>query len=613
MRSICIRACLFVLVSILPLSWAWADFDSDDDLCASGTHAYDAKLAACTRQIDSGRFSGKYLAYKYVNRANANISKENFDAAISDCNHSLANYPGFAGAYRARGDAFINRGDTDLAIADYKTVLGLKPLMSERLAAYNGLGQACINKQDFGSAITYFNKANHLRPKDLIYIYNRGVALSLAGDYEGAINDFTSVIVREGRDAKAYAQRGEAWRLKGDLEQALQDQDKAVELDPTSPLVFLQRGDTYRYRGDIERAVADYNKAISLLAPREYTPAFTALGLTYEKMGDVAKARAEYQKALNSTWSVKTDVAMTSVATARAHLSALASGAAPPSIPNAPEKVNSETSIPTPNVNVPAVVPAPNASAGRRVALVIGNSAYQNVAALHNPRHDAEKVAETLRALGFDSVTLVTDATRESLLDALRAFSAVAGKSDWAMVYYSGHGIEMDGVNYLIPIDANIQFDSDVQGQAVSVDQVMTAEDGAKRLKLTLLDACRSNPFAPTKDIVRVGASVTRSVSILKVGERLGKGLGAPTELRGDTPSLVVYAAKQGHTALDGEGENSPFAVALIQRLATPGVEITKVFRLVRDDVMEATAGRQEPYTYGSLPGSEDYFFVQRQ
>jgi uncharacterized caspase-like protein len=140
----------------------------------------------------------------------------------------------------------------------------------------------------------------------------------------------------------------------------------------------------------------------------------------------------------------------------------------------------------------------------------------------------------------------------------------------------------------------------------------MASVEGAKKLKLILLDACRDNPFAPQMrrtappDAVAAAASTAGGT----VGTRsVGRGLG---EVKVSGATLVVYAAKHGQTALDGEDGNSPFAIAVVQRIAMPNVEINKLFRLVRDDVMEATAGRQEPYTYGSLPGREDFFFVRK-
>ena len=232
--------------------------------------------------------------------------------------------------------------------------------------------------------------------------------------------------------------------------------------------------------------------------------------------------------------------------------------------------------------------------------------------ALPNPQRDAEKIAATLRAVGFDSVTLARNLTREKLIDALRAFADKVDKADWAMVYYAGHGIEVNGVNYLIPIDAKLSTDRDVQFEAVPLDQVMNSVGSAKKLKLILLDACRDNPFVPQmRHTAAPTAAAQRSTAGGTITTRsIGRGLG---EVKVTGATLVVYAAKHGQVALDGEGGDSPFAVAVVQRLATPGVEINKLFRLVRDDVMEATGGRQEPYTYGSLPGREDFYFVRRQ
>ena len=234
------------------------------------------------------------------------------------------------------------------------------------------------------------------------------------------------------------------------------------------------------------------------------------------------------------------------------------------------------------------------ADPGRRVALVIGNSAYKAVAALPNPRRDADTIAAALRRTGFQSVTVANDLTREKLIDALRIFAAEAEKADWAMVYFAGHGIEIGGVNYLIPVDAKLAADRDVQFEAVPLEQVMGAAEGAKKFRLVLLDACRDNPFA---------GQMRRTVATRSIGRGLA-------QVEPDSGTLVVYAAKHGQTALDGDGANSPFVSALVKRLATPGLEIRKLFDLVRDDVMSATNRRQQPYSYGSVPGSEDFFFV---
>src|SRR3984957_18133830 len=237
-------------------------------------------------------------------------------------------------------------------------------------------------------------------------------------------------------------------------------------------------------------------------------------------------------------------------------------------------------------------------SFGRRVALVVGNSAYKNVAALTNPIRDAAKVAETLRKVGFQSVTLETNLSREGLVEALRGFAKQAENADWAVVYYAGHGIEAAGVNYLIPVDAAIRTDRDISLEAVPIDQVLNSAERARALRLVILDACRDNPFAD--QMKRTMSVASRSVS---------RGL---AQMEPDPGTLVIFAAKHGETALDGDGGNSPFVTAFAKDIQVPGVEVRRLFDNVRDDVMDMTAKRQQPYAYGSVPGRQDFYFIAK-
>jgi uncharacterized caspase-like protein len=244
---------------------------------------------------------------------------------------------------------------------------------------------------------------------------------------------------------------------------------------------------------------------------------------------------------------------------------------------------------------------------------VIGNSAYRNTVKLSNPQNDAQAIGTALRNIGFDSVTIMVNLTREGLLDALHAFSESARTADWAMVYYAGHGIELNGVDFLIPVDAKITSERDAASQAVPLAEVTAAIEGARKLRLVMLDACRDNPFLaqsqkPSAPAV-VAAAAGNEAGTRSLNQSLGPAKGL-AEVKIGSGTLVFFAAKEGQTALDGEGEDSPFAVATLQRIATPGVGIAKIFRLVRDDVMEATAGRQEPFVYGSLPDNEDFYFI---
>ena len=228
------------------------------------------------------------------------------------------------------------------------------------------------------------------------------------------------------------------------------------------------------------------------------------------------------------------------------------------------------------------------ALAEKRVALVIGNGAYQNVAKLSNPVKDANAIAALLQKAGFDWVKVRQDLGNLEFKRALREFMDAAQDADIAVVYYAGHGIQVRDMNYMIPVDAKLATEIDAEDEAVSLDRIVAALEPAKRLRLVILDACRDNPFART---------MKRRVATRAVNGGLAKM--EPT--LGDT--LVAYAAKAGSTADDGDADNSPFAAALLKHLAVPGLDIRLAFGRVRDEVLKATGNKQEPFVYGSLGG----------
>lgn len=232
----------------------------------------------------------------------------------------------------------------------------------------------------------------------------------------------------------------------------------------------------------------------------------------------------------------------------------------------------------------------PPAFAGQRVALVLGNSAYQNAAPLANPINDAAVMAATLKDAGFDIVDSRHDLPAAETRRALRDFADRARDADIAVVYYAGHGIEVEGANYLIPVDARLERDTDVYDEALSLDRILIAIEPAKKLRLVILDACRDNPFTKT---------MKRTVATRAIGQGLAKV--EPT-----SPNvLIAYSAKAGSTAADGDGKNSPFTSALSKHLTTPGLDVRRAFGYVRDDVLRSTGNRQEPFVYGSLGGED--------
>ena len=230
----------------------------------------------------------------------------------------------------------------------------------------------------------------------------------------------------------------------------------------------------------------------------------------------------------------------------------------------------------------------PEALAAGRVALVVGNGAYAGIGTLPNPGNDASDMATALGRLGFD-VTTVRDADRGAMTEALRVFTRESAGADVSLVFYAGHGLEMDGVNYLVPVDAQLERDTDVRFEAIELDDVLAATEGAG-LRVVILDACRNNPLARSMQ----RTSARRSVSRGSFGELDENLLGDET--------LVAYAAAAGTTAADGTGRNSPYTAALLAHLEQP-LELSAVFRQVRARVLEATDGEQRPHEYASLLG----------
>ncbi|MCK1385608.1 caspase family protein [Bradyrhizobium sp. 21] len=231
---------------------------------------------------------------------------------------------------------------------------------------------------------------------------------------------------------------------------------------------------------------------------------------------------------------------------------------------------------------------ATHAQADKRVALVLAVSNYQSVARLANPDNDAAAISTVFKQMGFDSVELRRDLGASEMRRAVREFAAVAADSDMAVVYYAGHGIEVNGANFLIPADARLQSDFDVEDETVPLDRILQAINPAKRLRLVILDACRDNPFAER---------MTRSVAT----RSMGRGLAKIEPATADT--LIAFAAKAGAVAGDGDGAHSPFATALLNHLATPGLDLRLTLGRVRDEVLKSTGRRQEPFVYGSLGG----------
>lgn len=413
-------------------------------------------------------------------------------------------------------------------------------------------------------------------PKNRANAYvRRGMAYLSLRDFDRAVLDLDQAIRLDSKMTDAYGNRAVAHIARKDFDRAVQDANESLKFDPKNGGALNNRGVAYRELGDLARALADFNAAIKL-DPKDPRPHFHR-GVVHERMGDRTKALADVRRSLQLDGNQKD---------AREFLTDIESVSKPPA-PSPAEVAPAPPSVIAPKPNTPKVME-------RRIALVIGNASYATVPALKNPQRDASEMARLLMRLGFE-VKVETDLSRDKLLNTLLTFARAAETADWGLVFFAGHGVEVAGVNYLIPIDAKLTSDRDVPFEAVALDHVLGAVERAGKLRLVILDACRDNPFAGKMR----RTIATRSAS--------GRGL---TQVEPEAGTLVVYSAKHGETALDGEDGNSPFVKALLQNMASPGIELRRVFDRVRDDVIEATNRRQQPFAYGSLSGRQDFYFV---
>jgi tetratricopeptide (TPR) repeat protein len=440
-------------------------------------------------------------------------------------------------------------------------------------------------------------------PKNAVAYANRGEIYRSIGDYEHAIRDFTQAIKLDPKYALPYDRRGLTYYQKGLFEHAMTDFEKEIKLNPEYGPTYNNRGLVYEAKGDRDRAFAGFDQAIKL-NPNGAGPAYSNRGRLYEARGDHDRAIADFDQSIK----INPNYALAYLNRGAAYYNkgeydrAIADFEEVIRLDSTDawahqylERAKAAQAAPAARPPIPATAPtAPEV----RVALVIGNSAYQSAAYLPNPRRDAQAVADTLRQSGFQTVQLAVDLDRDAMIKALSSFRDRADNADWALIYFAGHGIEINGINYLIPVDAKLADERDVEAETVPYEDLLSTVERAKVLRLIILDACRINPF---KERMRRNGAPSRGGGV--------RGLAPPPESEPGT--LVVYSAKDGEVAADDvDGTNSPFARAFMQEVKVRGREVRRLFDYVRDDVIDSTSNRQEPFTYGSLPGRRDFFFV---
>ncbi|WP_162596308.1 caspase family protein [Methylobacterium sp. 17Sr1-1] len=559
---------------------------------------YDEALTSIDNGISQNKYNIEYYigksdilrqSGKYIEAADACRAISAMFGTYSSVNKQIATclyaaYNELSIFYDSRNYSILAGGLEDVTKID-KTMI----------PAYLLLTDVHLEQNNLSDALKVINSAIAISPNDASLLLKRARIYIKLGDFKSASIDVESAS-RLKLDMSA-SQNLEALRIDIGTNfyhgnnQVANSHAKAADSNQiegtyagASYNKSMLLGATLAAQGDFPQAIEKFTAALAINSSLE--DAYMSRAKVYQRIGEHIKALGDFARALIIKPSLEDDIQFLKLRSAS--WSALQAAGA------VPRQVDAKLSSLS---DLGSVIHSPKQDE-TRVALVIGNSAYpDSVGSLDNPSRDATAIARMLRETGFKTVQLRTDLGIDAMRRTLNDFAAEADQADWAVVYYAGHGLEMNGTNYLIPTDAALKTDRAVQFEAIPLDLVLTSIGGARKLRLVILDACRDNPFLQR---------MTRTVATRSASG--GHGL-AKVDLA-DSGTMVAFAAKHGQQAMDGltpQG-NSPFASALIRNMSKPGVDIRRMFGMVRDDVLKATSRQQEPYTYGSL-GGDEYLF----
>lgn len=415
--------------------------------------------------------------------------------------------------------------------------------------------------------------------------FNRAAAYERKGEVDRALADYDRVLSLEPQYLLAHYGRGVALLRKGELASAKAAFDHALALNPEFIEALYSRGIVQYDMGLLDKSLADFDAAV-LLDP-SHAAAFSRRGMVYEKKGEYPKAIADYRKTLGIEPS--SPIHQQAHAYAQSRLPVLGARPTSPATGSITAKEESKEKEKSAAREAPKSVPA-QINLGRRVALVIGNSAYQNTDPLGNPSNDAREIASALKRVGFQEVIEGVDLDVGGLAGKVRDYSRSLRGADLAFFYYAGHGVQVNGLNYMMPVDAKLAEEGDVYSETVELNDVLKHMERQAKTNIVVLDACRNNPLA---------RNLTRAMGTRSAG--VGQGL---AEVKSGVGTLIVFATQPGNVALDGGDKHSPFTAALLKHLETPNLDISLMLRLVRDDVITNTKGQQVPWEHSSLRGA---------
>jgi tetratricopeptide (TPR) repeat protein len=421
---------ILTLLSIVVPAAADPQLADDITVCRDRQSDLKSRLASCEKLLAGGTLTGKDLAIALNVRGNGFMARRDIDKAIIAYNSAVDADPDNAGTLVLRGWAYQHKGQDDQALADYNLALQKRYNFG---AAYNDRGTLYLRKGALQSALDDFTSAIKYAPNILVGYTNRARVETLNKDYDAALADFTSAEKIDPNASQLHSNRCITYGVMGRFDEAIADCNFLININPKNQYVMANRADVYLAKGNLDAALKDYNDILAL-NPNNVR-AHVGRGQLFERRRDLTQARADYRSAAVALTKYDDIDVLMARKTAQERVAALTEG-------------------------------GPAAATGRRIALLIGNGAYKNVHPLDNPPRDSKLLADQLKGLGFQTVTLANDLTRDKFFESLKTFATEAEKADWAVIYYAGHGFEVGGVNYLVPVDARLAVDRDRRRRA---------------------------------------------------------------------------------------------------------------------------------------------------
>jgi Tfp pilus assembly protein PilF len=557
-------------------------------------------------------------------------STEFHQRAIEDFDEAVRLDPKQLHALLNRGNSLAEISLLDRAIHDFEQVLQIDP---KNAFAFNNRGGAYGEKGDFAGAIADLERAIALKPKYTDALVNRGSIYQQKKDYVRAIADLDAAVLNGARDVYVLSARGRAWRDGGDDSRAKADfeavlsttavdkRSKAVQ-EATRELLRALQEKTEREQAAkrekaeldrIERERVALENAELQKAERERVERELAEKAARDRAEKAAKERAALERAAREKAererAAREKIERDKAARERAELEKAAREQA------AREKVELEKAerekvalqkaeqVAREKADRIARQQAAREKAARdreereraerekirakRVALTIGNSAYRPLNRLANPRNDAAAIAKAFDALDF-TVFHGVDLDRSQTTDIVDRFAHAAREAEVAIFFFAGHGLQYDEINYLAPVDA----DGRDLGSFIKLQSIMERLQSRQGVRILIIDACRTRPETQLTD--KPSSPTGRSITLVR-------GF-APVEHRTIPRGMfLAFAAAPGETADDGVRVNSPFTGALLRHLLTPGLELRRLFTLVRQEVVADTKDQQRPVSVDDL------------